>query len=551
MRNRHQDSPPSTYNLLELKRSITFLSLLMCALYMASPQTQLTTQAQNAPQCVKPTKMQFAVVGDYGICTENQVHCEAEAAVARAVDAANPPFVVAVGDLNYNDGQGGDHIRNNNLRAFPGIAQPPQPPDPSSGVPLYERFINEGRFFIALGNHDYHQSGANPATTFFGQPGSNDPRRFGPVELWVIDSNEIALSGPDRDKGSTPPVPSLNSQLPQLAQQIRDSPACWKVVYMHHSSTSQGSIADKGAPVKEGHIVDPTMRTFMDNLILQSQDKIDVVLFGHTHAFEYTKINEADNTHFFLAGAGGARLNEMGPPFMSVRKSSIKEYGFLLIDVGDGSPATLSVNYHQVKETGVGSPPQPWYEDWSTSVIPIMSTTKTCQQGNVICTRQGMCQSHTYLPPTPLSGSYRPCTPVSPDGDGCTTELTLLTSERFACPTPVPVPGEPRVEPLIEAYIQAPICCNQPAQAQCEDYGCPVIADAFDCQGNLILSTCLRITWAYYVAWGETGCVFDRFNTPCKWVLRINKPGLKLKCPAIVQYLCCLDCRNSFVGGPQ
>ncbi len=234
------------------------------------------TGATATPGCVVPKSVRIAVIGDYGACTLHPDYCEAEAAVAHFVRETNPEFVITVGDNDYNWGEAGPnkypppsgggpaYISNNNSRVYrledfptpystlpppsPGgivgeEAFPPVPPTfpptptPSSGVELYEYFLNTGRFFVALGNHDWRQTDARPNKDYF--QGIDEPHPAGPVEVFVVDTNQVSKRNYDPD-GEVKNPPDLLPQAPEVAKALNDSAACWKILYMHHPAFSQG-----------------------------------------------------------------------------------------------------------------------------------------------------------------------------------------------------------------------------------------------------------------------------------------------------------------------
>ena len=203
-----------------------------------SPRAEAAALQQTYPSpppavapgsCLNPSVMRFAVIGDYGACTVDIEQCKAEAAVAHFVRESGVPFVVSVGDMNYTDAVPpllAQNYLNNNKRAKPGQAFVPAPlPPPATSVELYEAFINTGRFFVAYGNHDYHGDGAATAKALFsGQSGKNVSFRFGPLELFVVDTNQVAKGLVDPDGLALNP-PDLAPQLGLVSTTSAISPA--------------------------------------------------------------------------------------------------------------------------------------------------------------------------------------------------------------------------------------------------------------------------------------------------------------------------------------
>ncbi len=169
------------------------------------PPTATATVAPP-PQVLASPQVRFAVIGDYGTGGGGEV------AVARLVRGWHPDFIVTTGDNNLPAGDPAD------LDAHVGQ--------------FFGDFIREGRFFPALGNHDWDAGDLTGYLAYFHPPGNGRYYEFavGPVHLFVLDSDPRE---PDGITVDSPQAQWLRARLP-LAQEP------WRLVVLHHSPYSSG-----------------------------------------------------------------------------------------------------------------------------------------------------------------------------------------------------------------------------------------------------------------------------------------------------------------------
>ncbi len=209
--------------------------------------------APATPTAPAPTPLpavRFAIIGDFGLAGP------AEQAVADLVHAWQPDFIVTVGDNNYPDGTH-DTVQANVLR-------------------YYGEDIRAGRFFPALGNHDWRQG----IDSFLHDLRPPDQRRYydfvrGAVHIFVLDSDYREPDG----------IAADSRQALWLHDGLKASTAAWNVVILHHPPYSSG---------KHG-----------SQELLQwpfARWGADAVIAGHDH--DYERILR-DGIVYFVNGLGG------------------------------------------------------------------------------------------------------------------------------------------------------------------------------------------------------------------------------------------------------
>ena len=199
----------------------------------------------------RPATVQFAVIGDFGLAGPAEAH------VADLVHSWHPDFIVTVGDNNYPDGQH-DTVKENVLQ-------------------YYGDDIRAGRFYPALGNHDWHQ---NDISSFIHDLRPPNGRRYydfvaGPVHIFVLDSD---YREPDGSTADSPQGHWLHDGL-----QASTSP--WNIVILHHPPYSSGRHGSQ----------ERSQWPF-------AQWGADAVIAGHDH--DYERILR-DGIVYFIDGLGG------------------------------------------------------------------------------------------------------------------------------------------------------------------------------------------------------------------------------------------------------
>ena len=193
----------------------------------------------------------FAVIGDYG-----------KGAHARRVDDLiatwTPNFIITLGDNSYSADQTSNHQPQNSFAV--------------DVLPAFRTYIDEGRFFPSLGNHDYHAPGSDhvPARVQryldtlrppLGGPGEGRYYEFarGPVRFFALNSNSYE---PNKRV-------FYKVQGDWLRERLAAATERFKVVYFHHppyTTSTRGPVRDLRWPFKEWGV--------------------SLVLSGHEHSYE-------------------------------------------------------------------------------------------------------------------------------------------------------------------------------------------------------------------------------------------------------------------------
>ena len=238
-------------------------------------------------------KARFAVIGDFGAPGKPAED------VAELAKSWNPDFIVTVGDNNYPKGAA-ETIEENIGKYYSGFIRP------YAGV--YGTGANENRFFPVLGNHDWDTAGAAPYLDYFALPGNE--------RYYVIDWGELALFALDSDPREPDGTSVSSRQAQWLKEELKDSNACWKLVYMHHppfSSGRHGSSAYMQWPYASWGA--------------------DAVLSGHDHVYERVV---KDAMVYFVNGLGGRSIYQFSSSIAGSMVRFNQDYGAMLVEVWDG-----------------------------------------------------------------------------------------------------------------------------------------------------------------------------------------------------------------------
>lgn len=246
-----------------------------------------TLPAQSA------ASFRFAVLGDSGSGNANQW------AVAKALKAWRPDFVLHTGDVIYERGE----AENYKGRFF---------------TP-YRSLIGSLVFYPTIGNHDDLTDHAGPYQRFFEVPrsGQGDTERWysfraGALQFFALDTNV--------------PFGLGSEQRAWLERELRASDARLRIAFFHHPPYSGGA---HGSSLFVRKSFGP---------LFEARD-VRVVFSGHDHHYERTRPREdfckdGRPTTYFVTGGGGAWLRSVkSQPFTAYARSV---YHFLGVTVDSG-----------------------------------------------------------------------------------------------------------------------------------------------------------------------------------------------------------------------
>jgi hypothetical protein len=246
----------------------------------------------QASEC--PGTTRFAVIGDYGDAGQP------EADVSNLVKSWAVDFIITTGDNNYPSGEAAT-IDQNIGQYYHEFIYP--------YVGVYGPGADENRFFPSLGNHDWVTTNAQPYLDYFTLPGNERYYDFvrGPVHLLAIDSDEHEPDGRS----------SASLQANWLQSRLADSPAVWRVVYMHHPPYSSSSVHGSEAVMQWPY----------------AAWGATAVLAGHDHTYERLIV---DGLPYFVNGLGGRQsIYPFGPPIAGSVFRYNDNYGAMLVTAGE------------------------------------------------------------------------------------------------------------------------------------------------------------------------------------------------------------------------
>ena len=126
----------------------------------------------------------------------------------------------------------------------------------------------------SLGNHDIETANGGPVMDLFDMPNRWYERRVGPVDVFVLDSNDLEEEG----------------QMAWLSTALASSSAPWQVLVFHHPVYSCG---------KHGS----TPRVQRELLPIVAIQGVDLVVNGHDH--NYQRFAPVNGTTYVVSGGGG------------------------------------------------------------------------------------------------------------------------------------------------------------------------------------------------------------------------------------------------------
>jgi calcineurin-like phosphoesterase family protein len=202
---------------------------------------------------VRAASFTFAVVGDFGSGTKNEV------AVASLIRSWRPDFVLTVGDNAYPQGSVALLDRD--------IFTP------------YAAVMRSSAWFPAFGNHDVKANGGKPELAAFHSLGAERWYRFtwGSAGVVVLDS----------DVSVAPGSPQL-----RFAQRALARPSCLRFAAWHHPPWEP-----------PGSLLSPGLRRTIVPLV--EKNGVQVVFEGHLHA--YARSRPRHGVRYVAVGTGGWR----------------------------------------------------------------------------------------------------------------------------------------------------------------------------------------------------------------------------------------------------
>ena len=221
----------------------------------------------------------FAVIGDYGGTGQGTQD------VAALVRSWDPDLVLTLGDNNYPDGEA--HTLEANITQH------------------YGSFINEGRFFPSLGNHDMTTDNGTPYLEYFDLPGNERYYDFvrGEIHFFALNSDWREPDGIRAD----------SRQAQWLQERLAGSTAPWQVVYFH--VPPYVSMVAKEVPVLRWPF---------------AAWRADLVLSGHAHLYERLLV---DGIPYVVNGLGGTVIYPIDDqPHSASQIRYNDDFGALLVE---------------------------------------------------------------------------------------------------------------------------------------------------------------------------------------------------------------------------
>jgi 3',5'-cyclic AMP phosphodiesterase CpdA len=247
-----------------------------------------------AGQASQPRPVRLIAVGDFGVGGETQRRL---GAAVQSFEARNPAdYLVALGDNDYTENP--EAFRGNWEGSFGWTRQ--------AGVKVAG----------VLGNHDVRVDGGRYEFGTLKMPGRYYRRALGPVELYLLDSNNI-------DAGQTA----------WLRRTLARSRARWRIAVLHHPPFTCGAYSSHPDVVARW-------------VPLFERYRVRLVLSGHDH--NYQRFAPRRGVRYVVHGGGNANFYELKPcPAGYPRRlRASREHGFLYFVVRpsrlDGYAVTTS-----------------------------------------------------------------------------------------------------------------------------------------------------------------------------------------------------------------
>jgi Icc-related predicted phosphoesterase len=243
----------------------------------------------------------FAVIGD----TEARFHINDM--ISKGIWRERPNFMMIAGDLT--DGGMEHHKFEWNYEYFQGMGQV------ISRIPVFPILGNgEGDVFW----YDRYQS--LPGT------GENYTFKYGNAEFFLMNSN--------RKEDFAPGMPIYN----WLKEQLENSTAKWKFAMFHHAPYSSDE-DDYGDSWKgKSTLGDTKIRKITP---LFDEFNVDMVFYGHLHAYERSHPIKADAFHedgtvYVLVGGAGGNLEDFAPTKAWFNQKTHRGHHYVKVDINGG-----------------------------------------------------------------------------------------------------------------------------------------------------------------------------------------------------------------------
>lgn len=274
------------------------LILLALALAGCGNATGPVTSAAPEPVAARYVPgIRVAAAGDIACPPGDQATSDTcrQGATARLVRRLDPKWVLALGDLQYEDGSWTDFKASygKSWGTFKAKTKP------------------------VVGNHEYHTPGARGFYTYFGRkaPGYS-ATNIGTWRIYLLNSNCDAI---DCAKERT-----------WLRSNMAAHPRKCSAIAMHDPRYSSG----------QEHGSDPSMSRFWN---IAYAHHVDLALAGHDHDYErFAPMDGSANLRrngilSFVVGTGGKSLYQHGVNAPGTRYFRADKFGVLMLSLGDGA----------------------------------------------------------------------------------------------------------------------------------------------------------------------------------------------------------------------
>jgi 3',5'-cyclic AMP phosphodiesterase CpdA len=232
-------------------------------------------------QAAPAPPVRIIAFGDFGVGGDTQ---RSFGAAVRRFEARNPAdYLVALGDNDYTEDPGEFHA--NWEESFGWWRH--------AGV----------RVAGVLGNHDVRVQGGRYEFDELRMPGRYYRRALGPVELYLLDSNDVD-----------------DAQTSWLRRTLSRSRARWKIAAFHHPAYTCGNYVSH----------DPVVERWVP---LFERYRVQLVVSGHDH--NYQRFAPRRGVRYVVHGGGGRGLYDLKscPTSYPRRMFARKEHGFLYLVV--------------------------------------------------------------------------------------------------------------------------------------------------------------------------------------------------------------------------